>query len=119
MGLPWVGLGLGAALLLSNAAMQVRECVGWGLLSYCAGCLAGAPHAHLPCTPHPTLQLWLVSGGGNANFLYGMNLLWGGLQAMLLLQLLRSAARQEARAPAADGRDGTAAAGASGSSKQD
>ncbi|PRW58222.1 3-oxoacyl-ACP reductase [Chlorella sorokiniana] len=28
------------------------------------------------------MQLWLGSGGGNANFVYGMNLLWGGLQPL-------------------------------------
>lgn len=54
---------------------------------------------HLPCSrpPQPCLQLWLGSGGGNANFVYGMNLLWGGLQVLLLLRLLRGAARAEAK----------------------
>lgn len=48
----------------------------------------------------PPLQLWL-GGGGNANFLYGMSLLWSGLQAVLLLRVLRAAAREEA--PKAEG----------------
>ncbi|KAL4437106.1 hypothetical protein ABPG75_004245 [Micractinium tetrahymenae] len=65
--LPWLGLALAAALLLSESA-------------------AG---------------LWLGGGGGNANFLYGMNLLWAGLQAVLLLRLLRVAAAAER--PAAPG----------------
>lgn len=43
--------------------------------------------------------LWLGGSGGNANFLYGMNLLWAGLQAVLLLRLLRAAAA--AQGPAA------------------
>lgn len=47
-------------------------------------------------------RLWLGGSGGNANFLYGMNLLWGGLQAVLLLRMLRAAAA--AQVPAAPGR---------------
>lgn len=75
-GLPWMALGMGAALLLSASAGD----------------------------------LWLGSGGGNANFLYGMNLLWAGLQAALFLRMLRAAARQEA-APAPESTPaGTAAA---------
>jgi hypothetical protein len=46
----------------------------------------------------PPVQLWLGGRGGNANFLFGMNLLWGGLLVMLLLRLLRTAARAEALA---------------------
>jgi hypothetical protein len=41
-------------------------------------------------------ELWLGGAGGNANFLYAATLAWGGLQATLLLRLLRCAARQEA-----------------------
>ena len=65
----------------------------------------------------PRLQLWLGGGGGNANFLYGMNLLWGGLQTVLLLQLLRAAAWQEAKREerAADGEGGAGAAEEPGS----
>ena len=37
---------------------------------------------------HP--QMWLgVLGTGNANFFYGMNLLWAGWQGMMLVQVLR------------------------------
>ena len=104
-GLPWLGLGMAAALLLSAATMEV----GGRLLGVAAGVSCAAMQdIHPPCMPdmraaptHPLhtplllLQLWLGSGGGNANFLYGMNLLWAGLQAVLLLQLLRAAARQE------------------------
>jgi hypothetical protein len=48
------------------------------------------------------MQLWLAGAGGNANFLYGMNLLWAGLLVMLLLRILRAAARLDAR-PGGDG----------------
>lgn len=50
-----------------------------------------------------------------------MNLLWGGLQAMLLLQLLRSAARQEAQPQGASGSGGGGGAQAAelGGRKQD
>lgn len=51
----------------------------------------------LPLRPLHPMQLWLGGLGGNANFVYGMNLLWGGLQVILLLRLLRGAARAEAR----------------------
>lgn len=57
----------------------------------------------------PPLQFWLGGGGGNANFVYGMNLLWGGLQVLLLLRLLRGAARAEARP--SDASTGTDAVG--------
>jgi hypothetical protein len=60
------------------------------------------------CTSPLLLQLWLGSGGGNANFLYGMNLLWAGLQAVLLLQLLRAAARQEVSSGSTLAADGPA-----------
>lgn len=100
--LPWLTLGLGAALLLAESAQQVG-----GLLQH--GCkLTGCSRLSSPRAPHcPPVQLWL-SGAGNANFLYGITLLWAGLQVVLLLQLLRAAARAEAApVPAAD-----AAAGA-------
>ncbi|KAL4424807.1 hypothetical protein ABPG77_000847 [Micractinium sp. CCAP 211/92] len=51
-------------------------------------------------------SLWLGGNGGNANFLYGMNLLWAGLQAVLLLRLLRAAAA--AQQPATRGAEATA-----------
>ncbi len=55
------------------------------------------------------MQLWLGSGGGNANFVYGMNLLWGGLQVLLLLRLLRGAARAEAQPSGGSKGEATAA----------
>lgn len=83
----------------------------------CPGSL-GDTHQRLALVaPLWSLQLWLGGGGGNANFLYGMNLLWGGLQTVLLLQLLRAAAWQEAKREerAADGEGGAGAAEEPGS----
>ena len=41
------------------------------------------------------LQLWLTLGTGNANFFYGMNLVWAAWQALALVQLLKSTAAME------------------------
>ena len=40
-------------------------------------------------------QLWLSLGSGNANFFYGMNLLWAGWQAVALVQLVKAGVRAE------------------------
>ena len=47
------------------------------------------------------LQLWLVQGGGNANFLYATNLAWAGCQVAALSQLLRAGCRADAAAEGA------------------
>lgn len=65
-------------------------------------CAAAAP-TNCCCLAALCLQLWLGGRGGNANFLYGMNLVWGGLQVLLLLRLLRAAARAEATAAVGGG----------------
>lgn len=68
------------------------------------------------------LQLWLAGRGGNANFLFGMNLLWGGMLVVLLLRLLRAAARAEAATGqhgAASHSQGAHSAGGSGQGQLD
>ena len=93
--LPWLALGGAAALVLTGSATEVRWCVCDAVLAAVSGengeedgrCLTSQ------CRLLHPVQLWLVSGGGNANFLYGMNLLWGGLLVVLLLLLVRAAAR--------------------------
>jgi hypothetical protein len=113
-GLAWHLLGLAAALVLNDAALRVRTVVH-GCETRQAAVLVHGLNSSFQAAPSwdgscprcclvPSLQLWLSGAGGNANFLYGMNLLWGGQLVLLLLRLLRGAARSEADSRrAADG----------------
>jgi len=41
------------------------------------------------------MQLWLTLGTGNANFFYGMNLVWAAWQAIALVYLLKTTSALE------------------------
>lgn len=117
------GSGAPAEQISHAGTVRIWGCSAAYLPTACLLAASRACHEAYPVRPvHPPIpvvQLWLEGGGGNANFLYGMTLLWGGLQTLLLLQLLRSAARQEGGGRTGGAGEGAAVQAAGGSGQKD